>query len=390
MKRAILCGMFNFPRGSATANYIQYLAKALYQKGYEVYVLSNINSDYYNSVENGRMVWNGIKVIEPYFYTTKRGLKHAIFWHVLKVENSFKKTLKNFHLTEKDILVSYTNDPKIHEAVLSSGKATGTKWLVCITEWWEEKDFSNSESWNNFNESFEKYLPQYDLILPISVSLQNHFSEIGCNTMLLPIMADTSEYEILPKKFQKRLFVFPGNGKIKDSIKEMLQAFAAFPEDSLRKIEVHITGMKQDEVAACVAGKESLIGETFYAHGWMEYSKLIELYQRAHFLILPRPNNHMSVNNFPSKVPEVMTHGVIPIISRVGDCTELYLQDGVDSIIFEGDSVEACKAAIKLALSMGDDRVKNMSKAARECALTRFDYKNWSEKIIQAISSCDK
>ena len=46
MKRVFILGWFSYPRGNATANYVQYLAKALQEEGFCVTVMSALNSEF--------------------------------------------------------------------------------------------------------------------------------------------------------------------------------------------------------------------------------------------------------------------------------------------------------------------------------------------------------
>ena len=95
----------------------------------------------------------------------------------------------------------------------------------------------------------------------------------------------------------------------------------------------------------------------------------------------------MTLSNFPSKVPEVMTYGVVPVVSRVGDYTKYYLKDGVNSVVFEGCDANSCAKAIRRAISFSKEEYIEISSKARECVEKKFDYHNWTKKIKQAIES---
>ena len=122
-------------------------------------------------------------------------------------------------------------------------------------------------------------------------------------------------------------------------------------------------------------------------HKWMHYEELIELYQSMHFLVLAREENQMTLANFPSKVPEVMCYGVVPIVSRVGDYTKYYLEDNVNSLIFDGCTIDLCLEKIRKALSMTEGEIADLSLKARECAENKFDYRNWVGKIHYALEN---
>ena len=89
----------------------------------------------------------------------------------------------------------------------------------------------------------------------------------------------------------------------------------------------------------------------------------------------------MTEANFPSKVPEIMCYGVIPVASRVGDYTRFYLKDGVDSIIMDGCSPEDIHAAISRCLALSPESLLDLSRNARLAAEKTFWYKNWTKKI---------
>ena len=77
-------------------------------------------------------------------------------------------------------------------------------------------------------------------------------------------------------------------------------------------------------------------------------------------LILLRKKNKVTLSNFPSKVPEMMGYGIIPIVSKVGDYTDEYLTDGKDCIQVEKCSIEDGVAAIRKALQLSADERSRM------------------------------
>ena len=93
----------------------------------------------------------------------------------------------------------------------------------------------------------------------------------------------------------------------------------------------------------------------------------------------------MTRANFPSKVPEVMCYGIIPIVSKVGDYTDIYLKDGKNSIIFEGCSAQACLEALRRAINMSQTEKENLSQGARKCAENDFFYQKWEKRISDFI-----
>ena len=82
-----------------------------------------------------------------------------------------------------------------------------------------------------------------------------------------------------------------------------------------------------------------------------------------------------------------MAYGIVPIASRVGDYTELYLRDGENSFIIEGAKVERVTEAIRRAIFISYDEYENMSKAARDCVRECFDYRTFSVQLKDVLDS---
>lgn len=113
----------------------------------------------------------------------------------------------------------------------------------------------------------------------------------------------------------------------------------------------------------------------------MDYEDLVRLYTQIHFLLLVRSTSRMTLANFPSKVPEVMCYGVVPIVSKVGDYTEYYLKDNINSIFVSGDSLEESLQSVRKALELSETEYITLSKNAIQCAKAKFDYHVWAKPL---------
>ena len=127
------------------------------------------------------------------------------------------------------------------------------------------------------------------------------------------------------------------------------------------------------------------IKKNLVIHDWMKYDELVDLYRRMDYLILIRSESQITLSNFPSKVPECMTHGIIPIVSDVGDYTKLYLRNGINSIFITENTIPSIKNAIENAINLSDQERLQMSKAARKLVEDVFDYNNWIPAIKYKI-----
>ena len=152
----------------------------------------------------------------------------------------------------------------------------------------------------------------------------------------------------------------------------------------MERFQFHITNNKPELIKEYL-GKYGYILDKFksvlHIHGWLEYEELMRLYSTADYLLLARPNNQYTISNFPSKVPEMMNYGIVPVCTRVGDYTEDFLTDNVDSIIFDGCEPEDCANAIRRAISKSFEERQQLKNNSKENSKTMFDYRSWGNRL---------
>ena len=386
IKRAIICGYVNFPRGSASANYIQYLSAALIDNGYEVIIISDINK---SELEKKSFF---MKKYKEKLHLDPIELDSGTWKHFLEFNFMMgiivQKKIEKYKLNSSDVLISYSSDPFLNHTLIKLSKKYKAKSCACIAEWFSYHEFHHYivniafyRYWINFHYEF----PRFQYLFPISTYIEDYYKKKGCNTFCLPIMADAYEYEYEYKKpinSTRRKIIYPSNGMIKDSVKSIFKAFDSLTAEEINKIELHICGMKEEQIIALLSEKnKNCIGKNIEVHKWMSYSELVELYKQMDFLLIPREANQMNRANFPSKVPETMCYGVIPVVSKVGDYTEYYLKNEENSFVFEGATPAACASALRRCVNCSDERLQKLSMKARAAAIEKFDYRNWNKKI---------
>lgn len=380
-RRIFICCQAVFPRGSAASNYVQYFSLALLQQNYEVFVLSDINEEYRKELEQNDYYYKGIKVIE----TKMSGFKplHYIQYHYF-IDSVFSKILSKKNIGSDDLILVYSHISQIHKWAIEYAKKSHCKTACCMVEWFPREYYKNKKDYEKAEYDIRNIRTHHNLVFPISSFIDEFFQSQGTRTLLLPIMADTEEFQYKAKNTDKIRFIYSGNRMMKDKLAEMIKAFLQLPEDDKKRIELHICGTKEAVIDEICNGK--LKENPFIiVHKWMEYADLIALYQNMHYLFIAREENQMTLANFPSKVPECMGYGIVPVVSDVGDYTKFYLTDGKDSIIFNGYNENNCLQAIKRAMDCFDKEFKLMSANAVDTVKSRFDYRVWSLKISKTI-----
>ncbi|MFW6047619.1 MAG: glycosyltransferase [Candidatus Woesearchaeota archaeon] len=388
MRKIVMCGNFNFPRGSAISNYIQYLAFALIECGFEVVIISSIENSFLKKKNNNNLYYKGIKLKEIKFSENKLIKNFQLQFLQGKM---IIKELDNVSLNSNDIIFVSSSVNVLQKKIREYANRHNLKTVSCVLEWYDSSFFKfgklDFRYWK-YLDTFYRVYPKHDALIPISTYIDNHFKEKGCKTLLLPIMADTSEYLKGLKNNRTKKFIFPANGKMKDDLEVMLKTISLVYERGFHNIEFHFCGIKEDIVKKYFKSSyDFLNNKLFYIHKWMEYEDLIGLYREMNFLFISRRTSQQTLANFPSKVPEAMTYGVIPVVTKVGDYTELYLEDGIDSIQFLENDIDSCFKAIVRAIELTEERQRFMSDNAYKCVKNKFDYNNWIPAIKNFFNS---
>lgn len=374
MNRVFICGAFNFPRGGAASNYVQYFGMALRECGYEVHIVSIRNSEYSSPI------YKGLIIDEVEYRLGKLG-------HYIDFKSGLNKAIINCLKAQKtgkgDIVIVYSHNLWLHKSVQFFGKKNDVKVGAVVVEYFSREQFSKEIDYVFYNKLMKKIIPSHDFILPISTYIEKKLSGGHAKQMVLPIMADPYEYEYKEKvKDGIRRFIFPAKGKMKDALENMILAIHEVLYELEVNVEFHFCGVKKEEICKVLKiSDEERLDPRIIVHEWLEYKNLVELYQKMNFLLLARDINEMTKANFPSKVPEVMCYGVIPIASRVGDYTKYYLVDGENSILMDGCSIEEIKRKIMGSILLDNVTMCKLSLQAYYTAQEKFYYKKWINKI---------
>lgn len=375
MKRVFIQARCKYPHGGALANYIQNLAKAISNAGYEVILAVDINLDYDLSEV---ICLNKSITIIPVMPSEDSIIRQR------QRESGYCDErlgiIKKYQIDKNDrVIVLGLRNEYFLKQLFNYGKIVGFKTICAVLELFAPEDFNTKEEYERFIYAIGEVYTQSDAILSISEYIDNYFMKKGVRVFRLPPMVDSAEHEIKLKKVDKCRVIIPSQ---KDSFHFMLEAFEGLTDAEIEKIEIHLCGIKETFLEEIMKTSSwNRIKECTVVHPWMKYEELNELYQRMHFLLIARNECQRTKANFPSKVPEAMALGVVPIVSVVGDYTKYYLRDEIDSIFIDGDSVGEIKKSIRKAIYMSPEEYGSYSRNAYKTAKERFDYHAWALQI---------
>jgi len=386
-KRVFICAERKYPKIEAASNRIEYNAKALQYKGYEVIVIGigdNFERDY-DEVQQ-KYYFNGIE-----YFNIK--IPHSKLKQRFNLGKATCEKLKEYKLSSDDSVILYTSNFFYAVQVTNFAfKKIKANVLFDVVEWFQPFQFK----FNILNPSYWLYHVCFNYVygstkkvIAISENIESFFLKKGCKTLCLPIITNTEDYSFHPREKNNEILnlVYPGNPDKKDSLIDMLKGISLLNDVEKKQVRFHMTGVSEAKVRS-ILGKEASIldslKENVIIHSWMDYTELMNLFSEMNLLLLARPVNKVTISNFPSKVPELLACGIAPIAVRVGDYHK-YLDDGKNAILYEGCRPEDIKESILRALKLTNKELNEMSSQARLCAETVFDYRIWADKLDNII-----
>ena len=378
-KRAFIISFERFPRGSAGANYIQYFALALLNKEWDVVVIGRQGKE----ADYNERIYKGIRYVSA---SAERTTKNKLYFDDIFFENLIRK----YEMSAEDYFIFYNSNIFLFH-LFSKKFGTNKMYLIRVED---RQAFQFKLGKMNLRYQLDQYAIRYAQknmkgIFSISKRLVEQDTKAGGRSMCLPIMADPYEYpaDVEKKKGDVVEFIYPGLKAtgFEDDITTMILAIAELPEKIKDRIRLHITGTNLDTVRNSV--QETLfqkVEKVIVCHGFIPYEELVALFQKSDFLLLIRHENEVTQANFPSKVPEMMAYGIVPICTDVGDYTKDYLSNECAFIVPVGN-VEACKEAITKAVEIPNKEYISMRKAGRKLVEQKFFYKNWADEIANFL-----
>lgn len=384
-RRVFIVSREKFPRGSAGANYIQYFAQALIEEGYKVIVIGENNT-----------------------YETECGKRYKSIEYATYKSYASHVAISSFDLRQFKKILSYYKANCDDYYIFYSLELAGMKY--CLKELKAKRIFGirvedmqpKQYKFGIFNPKYIKYRQSVNYIwkyslgdFAISERLYKQDVKHKCNSTILPIMADPYEYDHDINHIKSKIvnFIYPGlkPNNQEDDLILTLNSIAHLDDETRKRVVIHITGKTNIE---SIKGKIKLetfnkIKDQLVVHGFMNYDDLILLYKQMDYLLLLRKKNKITKANFPSKIPELLSYGVIPVCSDVGDYTKKYLTNQC-AFIVAPECMSSSIEAIRQAIELPQDKYQQMRDAARKLAENKFYYKHYRKQIADFMKKSDR
>lgn len=384
-----IVGPFHFPRGGAAARRIWGNAQTLSEAGYDVLIGAGQKGDPARS----RSITRHIRLVslnERIAEDRPTLLKHLIYLGMGKATRSWLDRLG----ARPEAIILYSGYTPYLMRLLPWCREKGIPLVFDAVEWYQPSHLQGGGAigpnrWNN--ELALRYLAvKANNIIAISRFLQHYYDSKRCRTIRIPPTLDT-------QKMTPRIDARPGNRTIlgyagspgkKDLILPLLEAMARVDPAGAR-LELQIAGLDEAGFNSMVRQKSrSVIPRpgTVRCFGLLPYQKTWELIRSSDYSVVIRKPLRYAQAGFPTKVVESLALGT-PVICNITSDLGSYIHDGAEGFVSEDWRKDNIAKCLDRALSLAGRQKGEMRRAARQCAIEHFDYRNYIEGLSQFIRS---
>ena len=219
----------------------------------------------------------------------------------------------------------------------------------------------------------------------ISKNIEQYYSKYNLNTLLIPILSDTS---ITYKNYcnyklkNKKPFNIGFTGTI-DIKKENLDIFFSALQKISNKgydIVFNLYGdiSKLNDLHSLVELYN--LDNVVKYHGRIEHSLISSVLARQDLLVLPRANTPQNKYGFSTKLSEYLVSGVPVLVTDVSD-NLVYLKPNRDCLLAIFDSPDSFSEKIQALIINYEDAAKNLANNAFIAANNNFNYLAHSKRF---------
>jgi glycosyltransferase involved in cell wall biosynthesis len=230
----------------------------------------------------------------------------------------------------------------------------------------------------NFEITMRMYVPRLRNVLAISSYLENHYKNLGCETVCIPPTVDPSHFNFSERLPQDNIISLsysgsPGNKDLFDNYLEALLQL----DPSGRRFRFNVAGLTDKQILdypAMKSRKIKSLPEMIKAAGRVSHSDSVKLTGDSDFSLLLRYDRRYSKAGFPTKVVESMIIGT-PVICNLTSDLSRYITDGESGIVCKDHQVSGLVEALTRASAMKPEDLLKMRRNVRRIAESSFNYR---------------
>jgi glycosyltransferase involved in cell wall biosynthesis len=388
----ILGDWLPFPHGMATTGRALLMARALTEAGAQVRVLSLQAADHPSHVKN--TVVRGEYMGISFEYTCGTTVRHESFVarRLIAAWGWVHGALRLLQLRRQgalDVVVLWFWTPRPAGRLVCFPTLLRLLDVGVVREVnetpWSQKDGASAL------ERIWSPLAGVDGAVTISADLHEWAArEAGARPRFrivdVPILVDASEQKPATYPTGEPLVVFAGSPDYKTTIRfifsAMREVWRLHP-----KCRVAITGAAPGDPAGAWLGAEvrqAGLDARVDLVGYLSRPELLDLYRRAHALLIPLFDDQQSRARFPTKIGEYLAAARPVVTTSIGEIPR-YFTDGVDAVVCPPNDPVAFGRAIADLLS-DPARAALIGRRGRRIAETRFHYALYGQSLARAFA----
>ena len=381
MKNLLIVTYYRYPNGDAGAVRSHTFAKLFQSLGISVVVLGMGHSTDFLLKEYDNV---------PYI-----SLRHSGQGMFARVKNylGYKKNLQTFLKNRDFDGFLYIGGPKNGLIFLKKyAKRHGIQLLHDSVEWYSPEQFCLRKwdpSYRLKDNTNRKWIDKQFSVIAISTYLEEHFKSRGIRTTRIPVIMDMDAIPCQKNvSAEKTVFLYAGSPGKKDYLAQIVDGFSCLEEDLLSRVELRLLGVRREQlVDTCGVNLQALekCGTAINCLGRVSREEVLRnLSQADYTLLLRSAQQRYAQAGFPTKVVESLATAT-PVVTNLTSDLGLYLRDGENAIIIQGDSKEEVRIAIEKAVAVSADQRTQMQKNARKTAEESFDYRHYLQHMQKLI-----
>ena len=383
----IYLGSFRFPKGDAAAARVLNNARILQELKHKVSILS----------------FGGDKCDEWQYY---EGMPYLVtsdmdthswkerFARYTKPYPKCRAIIKQM-VDDIDTIICYNLTYSFSKWLIPFCKKNKKNIIVDVTEWYSPQEMPGGR-WTPIYWMSEFYMKHILNTIPnrilISNYLINHYP--SGNNLLLPPLVNVRDAKWSPKdclypeevvRHQGLRILYSGTPNNKDLLGKTISATLDLLLET-KRIQIIIAGVNEEQGLRFFAKESDYFNnkQHFVFLGRIPQDIVPAYYQIADFSAIIREPTRKNMAGFPTKMAESMAAGCPVITSVFSDITD-YVEDGKNGIILNGYSVEAIADGLNRILALSSEQINAMKVSAKQCGITRFDYRNYIDSVKDFI-----
>lgn len=227
-------------------------------------------------------------------------------------------------------------------------------------------------------------------VVSISRLLDDYYKSINVRSIRIPTILDiqNTDCPVWKKRDHKIHLIFAGTLGTKEQMAPIIGALAN--NKFLREnIQFDIYGPTKNMILKNLgkdAGFLDKAGTSVVVHDRIPQEQMSAVYAQSDFLIFLRPARRSSNAGFPTKLAESMSVGTPVITNDTGDIS-LFLENEHNGFLLSENTLEAVANCFTKIIALEDGRYAQLRLASRLTAEQYFDYRVYSQALIDFCSS---